>query len=165
MSVLPPHHEFKLKAESQVAGLPHGEKRDRKLRFKRKLLYYRWRIREISRKVLGWVIIGFGFVFLAVGSVFALLPGHIGLPVMIIGLIMVLKNAFWARRQFIILKKKHPNWVMPLRKLLRRNPQVAPVVWHQLLRSERFLTKLTRLPRLLSIWRRKLNRKKIHNAT
>jgi hypothetical protein len=123
---------------------------------KRKLLHLKWRVRHWVQKVWGWIVIAVGMVLLGVGFVFALLPGHLGIPVMLIGLIMVLRNAFWARRQFIRLKKKHPNWVMPLRKLLRRNPPVASVFWHSLLRTERFVL---RKARTLPVWRRRFFRK------
>jgi len=127
-----------------------------KVRWKRRLLHVQWRLRQWSQKILGWVIIGVGMVFLSVGLIFALLPGHIGLPVMIIGLIMVLRNAFWARRQFIRLKHRHPNWIMPVRKLLRRNPPIASVFWQQILKTERMIL---RKGRALAVWRRRLRRK------
>lgn len=124
----------------------------------RKLCHLKWTARNFFEKITGWIVIGFGLVLLAIGFVFALLPGHLGIPVMVLGLILVLRNAFWARRQFIRLKKKHPNWIMPLRKLLRRNPQFASIFWQQLLRTERFFL---RGRRTLAIWRRRFWRKKV----
>jgi hypothetical protein len=138
------------------APLPVSIEKPARTSWKRRLLHVKWRARHWLQKVLGWIVIGLGLVFLAVGFVFALLPGHLGIPVMLVGLIMVLRNAFWARRQFIRLKKKHPNWVMPLRKLLRRNPPVASVFWHSLLRTERFVL---RKGRTLPVWRRRFFRK------
>lgn len=91
--------------------------------------------KRFSKKVLGWLMMALGFVFLAAGFLLIIIPGHYFL--VLIGLILILRNAFWARRQFIHLKRRHPNWVMPLRKLLRRNPQVASVFWQQVLKFER----------------------------
>lgn len=125
-----------------------------KARLKRKLLRAEWLVRHWARKVLGWVLIALGFVLIAAGFALMIVPGHYVL--VIIGLILVLRNAFWARRQFIRLKKKHPNWVMPMRKLLRRNPPVASVFWHSLLKTERFVL---RKGRTLPVWRRRYFRK------
>ena len=94
-------------------------------------------LKRFSKKVLGWIMIALGFVFLAAGFLLIIIPGHYFL--VLIGLILILRNAFWARRQFIHLKRRHPNWVMPFRKLLRRNPQVISVFWQQVLKLERVL--------------------------
>jgi hypothetical protein len=80
----------------------------------------------------GWVLIGVGLV----GSV---LPLHLGLPLLILGLIIVLRASRQARRQFIGLQRRHPKVVFPIRRLLRRDPEVFPVAWQQVLRTERFL--------------------------
>jgi hypothetical protein len=90
-------------------------------------------------QIVGWLLISVGFVF-------ALLPGHLGLPVLVVGLIMVLRSSRQARRQFIGLQRRHPRVIFPIRRLLRRNPEVAAVLWQQFLRTERVL-----LPRA---WRR-----------
>jgi hypothetical protein len=100
-----------------------------------------WRVakrtlKRFSKKVLGWFMIALGLVLMLAGFLLIIIPGHYFLVV--VGLILVLRNAFWARRQFIHLKRRHPNWIMPLRKLLRRNPQVASVFWQQVLKIERF---------------------------
>lgn len=94
-------------------------------------------LKRFSKKVLGWVLMAIGFVLIAAGFVLIIVPGHYFL--VILGLILVLRNAMWARRQFIHLKRRHPNWIMPIRKLLRRNPQVISVFWQQILKTERFL--------------------------
>lgn len=128
----------------------------------RRMSHARWRLRRFAERVLVWIIIGLGMVFLGVGFVFALLPGHIGLPVMVLGLIMVLRNAYWARRQFMILKRMHPNWVMPIRKLLRKRPPVASVLWQQVLKMERNVLRLLRLRVWLAQWRRRVLRRQRH---
>jgi len=105
----------------------------------RKWRHVKRQARHLFKKVTGGVLIAVGMVFFVVGIPFALAPLHLGLPFVVIGLIMVLRNAMWARRQFIHLKRRHPNWVMPVRKLLRKKPQFASVFWHATLRSERFV--------------------------
>ncbi len=76
---------------------------------------------------------------MAVGLVFSVLPGHIGVPVFMVGLIVVLRSSRPARRLFIGLQRRHPRWFFPIRRLLRRNPEVLAVAWQQALRMERFL--------------------------
>jgi hypothetical protein len=105
----------------------------------RKWRHFKRQARHLFKKVTGGVLIAVGTVFFVVGIPFALAPLHLGLPFVVIGLIMVLRNAMWARRQFIHLKRRHPNWVMPVRKLLRKKPQVVSVFWQATLRFERVL--------------------------
>ena len=64
----------------------------------------------------------------------ALLPGHLGLPLLVVGLIMVLRHSPRARRQFVTLQHRHPRFIFPVRRLIRREPEVFPVAWQQLLR-------------------------------
>jgi len=97
-----------------------------------------------------------GFLLLAVGFVGALLPGHLGVPLLIIGLILVLRTSRPARRRFIHLQRRHPKIVFPIRRLLRREPEVMPVFWQQMLRTERML--LPRRWRYARIVRRRLMR-------
>jgi hypothetical protein len=80
-----------------------------------------------------------GFLLMAVGFVGALLPGHLGAPVLVVGLILVLRSSRPARRRFIRLQRRHPKIVFPIRRLLRREPEVIPVCWQQVLRAERRL--------------------------
>ncbi len=91
---------------------------------------------------------------MSVGLVFAVLPGHVGLPVLMVGLIIVLRSSRQARRQFIGLQRRHPKVVFPIRRLLRRKPEVFPVLWQQMLRTERLL--LPRSWRPARVLRRRL---------
>lgn len=95
--------------------------------------------REIVGKLMrfGLVILGLGIVL--AGVLIAPLPGPGGLPVIVVGLMVVLKNSFKARRIFVQVQKRHPNWVHPVRRLLRREPEFLPVFWQQMLRVERLL--------------------------
>lgn len=86
-----------------------------------------------------WVLIG--LVLVAIGAVSVWIPFtlHIGALFVVLGLMMVLRNSRRSRRWFIVWSRKHPRWGSPLRRLLRKNPEVAPVVWHELLRAERLV--------------------------
>ena len=80
----------------------------------------------------------FGWVLIGVGLVGALLPLHLGVPLLMVGLIIVLRTSRAARRRFIGLQRRHPRFVFPIRRLLRRDPEVLAVAWQQVLRGERF---------------------------
>src|SRR5215510_13641903 len=75
------------------------------------------------RRALRWLAVGAGFFLIAIGLVGALLPGHLGVPVLVIGLVMVLRSSQQAKRQFIGLQRRHPKIVFPIRRLLRREPE------------------------------------------
>ena len=81
-----------------------------------------------------------GAVLILLGFAIAPLPGPLGVPVTVVGLMLVLRNSFWARRRFVRLQHRHPRWLFPLRRLLRKNPEILPVAWQQALRTERLLT-------------------------
>ncbi len=87
---------------------------------------------RLATEAAGWLLIGIGLVG-------AVLPLHLGVPILIVGLIIVLRTSRQARRRFIGLQRRHPRFVFPIRRLLRRDPEVFPVAWQQLLRTERFL--------------------------
>ena len=101
-------------------------------------------------KRAAWMAAGFGLI--AVGLVGLLLPTHLLGVFLVIGLGLVLRNSLPWRRRFVRWQRRHPRWGVPLRRLLRSPPEVAPVVWHELLRTERWV-----LPcrwRRLARWRR-----------
>lgn len=58
-------------------------------------------------------IIGLGLVLMP-------LPGPFGLPVVLLGLILLLKNSLAARRSFVRAASRHPRVIGPVRRLLRR---------------------------------------------
>ena len=100
--------------------------------------------------VLAWALIVFGFVG-------AVLPGHLGLLLLVAGLIIVLRSSFQARRRFVGLQRRYPRLLFPVRRLLRREPEVIPVAWQQLLRMERMI--LPRRYRFARRLRRSLQRR------
>ena len=116
---------------------------------------------EVAREVLGrvsrWLLIGLGLLIIAVGVLISPLPGPGGIPVIVLGLMLVLRNSFWARKQFIRVQRAHPKIVFPIRRLLRREPEVFPVAWQQLLRMERLV--LPSRYRMAVRWRRGAKRK------
>jgi len=71
------------------------------------------------------------------GVVIAPLPGPMGLPVVVLGIMIMLRGSFKAKRQFIRFQHAYPRLVSPVRRLLRRDPEVLKIFWQQYLRVER----------------------------
>jgi hypothetical protein len=94
---------------------------------------------SFGRRAGRWLLSGIGYGLIAVGAVGSLLPGHLGAPVLAVGLVVSLRASFRARRRFVDLQHRHPKILFPVRRLLRREPEVAPVAWQALLRLERTL--------------------------
>lgn len=98
---------------------------------------------ELARDVVGRVVrvllVILGGLIAISGVLIAPLPGPMGLPVVVIGLMLVLRNSFKARRQFVRFQHAHPRIVFPIRRLLRREPEVLQVFWQQTLRVERLI--------------------------
>lgn len=88
-------------------------------------------------KRLGLVVLG--LVIIVLGILIAPLPGPGGLPVIVVGLMIVLRNSFKARRQFVRLHRAYPKTLYPVRRLLRRDPEVVSLFYQQTLRVERLL--------------------------
>ncbi len=91
------------------------------------------------RRLGRWMAIGIGYGLMAVGAIGAVLPGHLGAPILAVGLVISLRASYRARRQFIGLQRQHPKILFPIRRLLRREPEVAPVAWQAVLRFERMM--------------------------
>jgi len=98
---------------------------------------------ELAQEIVGRIVRG-ALVFLGVliciaGVAVAPLPGPGGRPVIVVGLMLILRNSYKARRQFVKFQKAHPKMVFPIRRLLRREPEVILVAWQQTLRVERLV--------------------------
>ena len=95
------------------------------------------RLRLIHRlkRLLRGLIVAFGFLLMLVGLVGAFLPTHVLGVLLVLGLILVLRNSIRWRRRFIVMQRRYPRYGYPLRRLLRG--EVWPVIWHEMLRSER----------------------------
>jgi hypothetical protein len=112
---------------------------------------------DLAQEILGRItraaLVMLGLAIVAAGILIAPLPGPGGIPVIVVGLMLILRNSFKARRQFVKFQRAHPKMVYPVRRLLRREPEMILVAWQQTLRIERIL-----LPsgwRLLVKWRRR----------
>ena len=93
----------------------------------------------MMRRALRLGLMAVGGVLVVAGVLIAPLPGPFGLPLVVVGLVLVLRNSMGARRAFIKAQRRHPKMVFPLRRLLRREPEVLPVAWQQVLRAERLV--------------------------
>jgi len=113
---------------------------------------------ELARELLGRIsrvlLVTLGLVLVIAGVVIAPLPGPLGLPLTVVGLMLVLRNSFKARKQFVRFQHAHPKLLFPLRRLLRREPEVVPVAWQQVLRVEKLV--VPRRWRMAKRWRRSL---------
>jgi len=110
------------------------------------------------QQAVRWVWIGLGLTLMGVGLIGAFLPTHLLGIFLVLGLILVLRNSVGARRRFVRLHRRHPRFVHPLRRLLRRKPEVWPVIWHEALRTERLLPQDWRR---LRRWRRTVRGRRV----
>jgi hypothetical protein len=109
-------------------------------------------------RIWRWALIGLGLVLIVAGFAIAPLPGPLGVPLTVAGLMLVLRNSFRAKRQFIRFQRKHPKIIFPLRRLLRREPEVIPVAWQSMLRTEKLILRNPSW-RFLKRWRRSLRKR------
>ena len=95
----------------------------------------------LMRKGVRLAMVAVGLVIMLIGVPLALMPWlHVpGVLILATGLVIVLRNSFSARRTFIKAQRRHPKIVFPIRRLMRREPEVAPVAWQQSLRFERLV--------------------------
>lgn len=113
--------------------------------------------RSLIRRLKRMAFMALGTVLILLGALIAPLPGPFGLPVAVVGLVIVLRNSYWAKRRFIRAQRAWPRYVYPFRRLMRKKPEFAPVFWQQALRMERFA--LGRGQRVLIRWRRVFRRR------
>jgi hypothetical protein len=113
--------------------------------------------REVAGRIKRAGLVALGFAVIAGGVLIAPLPGPGGIPVIVVGLMIVLKNSFKGRRQFVTLQRAHPKVISPLRRLLRRDPEFMALFYQQSLRVERIL--LPRRVRFVKPLRRRFRRR------
>jgi hypothetical protein len=89
--------------------------------------------------VLKLLMTALGVVLMAVGVVITPLPGPFGVPVMLLGLIILLRSSMWVKRRFMRLVRAHPKVLRPVRALLRPGAKVIALLWLHALRLERRL--------------------------
>jgi hypothetical protein len=95
--------------------------------------------RELAARIGRWLLLGLGGLIMLAGLATAPLPGHIGLPLLVVGLMIILRNSFKAKRQFVRIQRAHPKMIFPIRRLMRREPEIVQVFWQQYLRMERLV--------------------------
>jgi hypothetical protein len=95
--------------------------------------------RDVVARALRIILVMLGLLLIVGGALIAPLPGPLGLPLTVLGLMLVLRNSFKARKQFVRFQHAHPKLIFPLRRLLRREPEVVLVAWQQALRIERLI--------------------------
>lgn len=108
--------------------------------------------RELIARGLRILLVTVGLLLILGGALIAPLPGPMGLPLTVAGLMLVLRNSFKARKQFVRFQHAHPKLIFPLRRLLRREPEVVLVAWQQALRVERLI--VPRKWRMAVRWRK-----------
>lgn len=98
---------------------------------------------DLTQEILGRItralLVLLGLAVVAAGILIAPLPGPGGIPVIVVGLMLILRNSFKARRHFVKFQRAHPKMVYPIRRLLRREPEMILVAWQQTLRIERLV--------------------------
>lgn len=97
-----------------------------------------------------------GFLVIALGLLIGPLPGPGGIPVVTLGLILVLRASYGAKRLFIRAYHRWPRTLSPIRRLLRRNSPFVSIFWQMMLRAERFVT---HGHGVMAGWRRGLKRR------
>ncbi|KRB52068.1 MAG: PGPGW domain-containing protein [Pseudomonadota bacterium] len=95
--------------------------------------------RDLAGRLARFGLVMLGSLIVVAGIAVAPLPGPGGIPVIVVGLMIVLRNSFKARRQFVRLQHAHPRVISPIRRLLRRDPHIIQMFWHQALKIERLL--------------------------
>ncbi len=80
-----------------------------------------------------------GLGLMLVGVVITPLPGPFGVPIILLGLIILLRSSVWVKRLFVRLVQKYPRLLKPLRAMLRPGAKVVALLWLQAMRVERRL--------------------------
>jgi hypothetical protein len=93
---------------------------------------------EIVGRLMRSGLVALGGLVILAGVVIAPLPGPGGIPVIAVGLVVILRNSYKAKKAFVRAQHRWPKLLYPLRRLMRREPEIASVFWQQYLRIERF---------------------------
>lgn len=68
------------------------------------------RMRQIALIGMGWTIILVGFLMVP-------LPGPFGLPIMLVGGVIVLRNSDESKRLFVRMKRRFPRLFVPIERV------------------------------------------------
>jgi hypothetical protein len=80
----------------------------------------------IDHPVVEWTIFVLGVILIVLSPLAGVIPGPGGVFVFAIGLAMVLKTSMWAKRRYVVLKRKQPkigrwaDWGLRRRSAKRR---------------------------------------------
>ena len=66
---------------------------------------------RLLRTARRWALMAGGLLVVMLGILIAPLPGPGGVPVIAVGLMLILRSSFWAKRQFIRAQYARPKWV------------------------------------------------------
>ncbi len=114
--------------------------------------------RGVVERMLRMALIAAGVLTILLGIIIAPLPGPFGVPVMAVGLIIVLRNSYRAKRWFVRAVRRFPR-LAPLRRVMRPGAPVGAMAWHQALKIERFFVQ-ARTSRFATRLRKRLKPRK-----
>jgi len=66
------------------------------------------------------VLIGMGWSIIGIGVLLSPLPGPAGLPVILLGGVLLLRNSAHARRLFVRMKRRYPRLFSPIERIRLR---------------------------------------------
>lgn len=72
-----------------------------------------------------YLFLAAGFLIILAGILIAPLPGPGGIPVMMVGAVLVLRNSRGARRRFVRFKRRYPRMAAPAMRILRNRRKRA----------------------------------------
>ena len=77
------------------------------------------RIRQLALIGMGWTIV-------AAGILISPLPGPFGLPIALVGTVILLRNSADARRLFVRMRRRKPGWFVAFDRYVRRRKRRPP---------------------------------------
>jgi hypothetical protein len=77
------------------------------------------RIRQLALIGMGWTIVALGILIVP-------LPGPFGLPVALVGVVILLRNSSDARRLFVRMRRRKPGWFAAFDSYVRRRKRRPP---------------------------------------
>lgn len=66
-----------------------------------------------------------GILVVILGMLLGPLPGPLGLPVAMVGVVLILRSSGWARRAYVRAKRRWPRWFAIPERVLRRRRRVV----------------------------------------
>lgn len=72
------------------------------------------------------LMLSLGIMLMLAGAALSPVPGPWSVPLVVLGLLLVLRNSLWARRRYILLSRRWPRPFALTNRFLRRRRPVAP---------------------------------------